>query len=165
MMKPIYLLGLNASFAALLIFVAAEAADAQRGSRGGGGGRASGGGQQVRSSASGSIQGASRNSANANRNVNRNVNQNVNRNVNRNVNVNRDIDVDVDHGWGGYHPVARGAAVAATTAVVMGAYYSSLPTGCVKVIRVAVTYYQCGTYWYQPTYSGNNVQYVVVAAP
>ena len=47
----------------------------------------------------------------------------------------------------------------------MGAYYSSLPSGCVKVIRVGVTYYQCGANWYQPTYSGNNVQYVVVQSP
>ena len=55
--------------------------------------------------------------------------------------------------------------MAATTAVVMGAYYSSLPTGCVTVVRVGVSYYQCGSTWYQPSYSGNNVQYVVVAAP
>ena len=160
-MKPLHLLAMNAAFAALLIFAAAEAADAQR--RGGGGG--GGASRQVRSSSSGSISGANRAS---NRDVNRNANRNVNRNVNvnRDVNINRDIDVDVDRGWGDIdHPIAAGAAVAATTAVVMGAYYSSLPSGCVTVVRVGVTYYQCGAYWYQPTYSGSTVQYVVVSQP
>jgi hypothetical protein len=47
----------------------------------------------------------------------------------------------------------------------MGAYYNSLPTGCVTVVRVGVTYYQCGSSWLQPSYSGSNVTYVVVAAP
>ena len=160
MVKPVHLLGFNAAIAALLVFAAAEIADAQRGG-GRGGGRAGGGGQQVRSSASGSIGGASRASSSS-----RNVNRDVNRNVNRDVNVNRNIDVDVDNGWGNhYHPVARGAAVAATTALVMGAYYNSLPTGCVTVVRVGVTYYQCGSSWLQPSYSGSNVTYVVVAAP
>ena len=47
----------------------------------------------------------------------------------------------------------------------MGAYYSSLPSGCVTVIRNGISYSQCGSTWYQPVYSGNNVQYMVVAAP
>jgi hypothetical protein len=28
-----------------------------------------------------------------------------------------------------------------------------------------VTYYQCGTVWYQPKFAGTTVTYVVVAAP
>jgi hypothetical protein len=179
MMKPSRLFGTSAALAALLIFVAAEAAEAQRGGGRGGGGRsgasASSANRQVRSSSGSTMNSASRQTSNVNRsasNVNRsNVNASGNR-VNTgdvNVNVNRNVDIDNDccnGGWGdNYHPVARGAAVAATTAVVMGAYYSSLPTGCVTVVRVGVNYSQCGSTWYQPVYSGSNVQYVVVQAP
>jgi hypothetical protein len=169
MMKPLHLFGTSAALAALLIFAAAEAAEAQRGGgRGGGGG---GGSRQVRSSSGSTMNSASRQTSNVNRSASANRNTNVNRNVNRNtnVNVNRNVNIDNDccgGGWGdNYHPVARGAAVAATTAVVMGAYYSSLPTGCVTVVRVGVNYSQCGSTWYQPVYSGSNVQYVVVQAP
>ncbi len=121
--------------------------------------------------------GSVRQSSNVNRNggasrsnnYNRNVNRNANVNRNTNVNVNRNVDIDNDccgGGWGdNYHPVARGAAVAATTAVVMGSYYNSLPGNCVTVVRVGVNYSQCGSTWYQPVYSGSNVQYVVVQAP
>ena len=170
MSKQIRRTALVLSFVCLVAFAAAEAA-AQRG-----------GNARVRSSASSSMQGAGsgRSTANANRanaanvNANRNVNAsgaNVNRNVNASsVNVNRNVNVNVDYdnnvGWGGYgHPVARGAAVAVTTAAVMGAYYAALPTGCVTVPRGALTYHQCGSVWYQPVYSGANVQYVVVPAP
>ena len=170
MMKPLHLFGTSAALAALLIFAAAEAAEAQRGGgRGGGGG--GGGSRQVRSSSGSTMNSASRQTSNVNRTASANRNTNVNRNVNRNtnVNVNRNVNIDNDccgGGWGdNYHPVARGAAVAATTAVVMGAYYSSLPTGCVTVVRVGVNYSQCGSTWYQPVYSGSNVQYVVVQAP
>ena len=160
MMKPLHLLGMNAAFAALLIFAAAEASDAQR--RGGGGGS-----RQVRASSSGSISGANRA---ASRDVNRGTNRDANRdiNVNRDVNINRDVDIDVDHdnGWGDIdHPIAAGAAIAATTAIVVGSYYSSLPSGCMKVIEAGATYYTCNGYWYQPVYKGNSVTYVVVNQP
>ena len=150
-----------------LALVAATAADAA-GRGGGGGGRSgassmnrSGGNasnRQVRSSATGNING--------NNNVNRNTN--VNRNSNVNVNRNVDVDVDVDHhyGWGGYyHPVARAATAAVVTAAVVGTYYRTLPTSCVTVYRGTVVYYQCSNGWYQPVYSGMTVQYVVVKAP
>ena len=174
-MRGLHLIGMTAAFSALLIFAATEA-DAQRGGGRGGGGRGGGaaarggggGGHQVRSSSSGSIGGAANRSGNYNRSANANRNVNRNTNVNRNVNVNRDVDIDVDHdynGWGGYHPVARATAVATTAAVVRGAYYSTLPAGCATVVRVGLTYYQCGGYWYQPSYSGSNVTYVVVDEP
>ncbi|MFP5329168.1 MAG: hypothetical protein ACLGHC_03390 [Alphaproteobacteria bacterium] len=93
-------------------------------------------------------------------------------NINRgDVNIRRDvdIDVDVDHDWGygdwDYRPGAVAAAAAVTTAVVVGSYYRSLPPNCVTVYRGTIVYYQCGTYWYQPVYSGMSVQYVVVNAP
>ena len=93
------------------------------------------------------MKSASRQTSNVNRsasNVNRESNANVNRSGNRvntgNINTG-DINIDVDNGccdggWGdNYHPVARGAAIAATTAVVMGSYYNSLPGNCVTVVR------------------------------
>lgn len=41
-------------------------------------------------------------------------------------------------------------------------YYSSLPGGCVQVIRAGVAYFQCGTVYYQPVvHQGANV-YVIV---
>jgi hypothetical protein len=142
--------------AALAASIVESAAEAQR--RGGGGARPGGGGaatHQVRSSAS--------------TNLNRNTNVNRNVNVNRNLNV--DVDVHHQYGYGPtnrYHPVARAAAVATTaavTAAVVGSYYRSLPSNCVTVVRYDVSYYQCGSAWYQPTYVGSEVQYIVVDAP
>jgi hypothetical protein len=81
----------------------------------------------------------------------------VNRNTN--VNVNRNVNVDVNRP--GYHPVARGAVAGATARAVMGSYYATLPTGCVRVVRVGVDYYHCGTTWYQTV----GTQYLVVPQP
>ncbi len=179
------MLGMSAAFAALLIFAASEV-DAQRGGGRGGGGRSGasagnmsrggGGGanRQVRASSGSSLNTASRGNSNVNRGAARTAsNSNVNRSGNRynsgNINTG-DINVDVNGGccnggYGyGYHPVARGAAIA-TTAAVMGSYYASLPGNCVTVVRVGINYSQCGSTWYQPVYSGANVQYMVVAAP
>jgi len=183
-MKMMHMLGMSTAFSALLIFAASEV-DAQRGGgRGGGGSRPnassaqrSGGGanRQVRASSGSNLNTASRGNANVNRgNAARTAsNSNVNRSGNRynsgNINTG-DVNINVDNdccsgGWGyGAHPVARGAAIA-TTAAVMGSYYASLPSGCVTVVRVGINYSRCGSTWYQPTYSGANVQYVVVAEP
>ena len=147
--------------------------------------------RQVRSSASGNInhgrsntQLASASSGNRTNINTGNVNTlNSNTNISGNnintgdVNINRgDVNIDVDGGYGccgwgnwDYHPVAVGVAVgtaaAVTTAWRLGAYYSTLPTSCVVIYRGTVTYYQCGSYWYQPMYSGMTVQYVAVVAP
>lgn len=112
------------------------------------------------------------------REVRRNANTNINHNTNVNRNVNRDLNVDVDvhHDYHGhhnhwddhYHPVARAAlvtATAVTTAAIIGSMVNTLPPQCVTVIRYGVSYYQCGSTWYQPTYVGTSVQYVVVVAP
>ena len=41
-------------------------------------------------------------------------------------------------------------------------YYSSLPGGCIQVVRGGVSYFQCGTVYYQPVvHQGSNV-YVIV---
>jgi hypothetical protein len=141
-----------------------------------GGGR--GGGQMANNSVSGANRGYG---GNANRgnvntgNVNRgNVNTgNVNRgNINTgNINVGNDVNIDIDRDYGhhgGYyhHPVATAAvigAVAVTTAAVVGSYYYALPpTGCSVVYKSGVSYHYCGSVYYQQTWSGDKVVYVVV---
>ncbi|MCE3003936.1 MAG: pentapeptide repeat-containing protein [Xanthomonadaceae bacterium] len=147
-------------------------ANAARGGRGGG--------QMAGSSVSGanrSAYGGNRaNTGNVNTgNVNRgNINTgNVNRgNINTgNVNIGNDVNIDIDGGYGhhgGYyhHPVATAAAigaVAVTTAAVVGSYYYALPpSGCTVVIRAGVNYHYCGSVYYQQTFSGDKVVYVVV---
>jgi len=159
---------------ALLLFTTVAVAgisnvEAQRG----GGGRGGGGGG-ARAAAHGSVNhqahaggGANRSAQNVNRNEN--VNRNVNRNTN--VNVNRDVHVDVDshNGWNDWdHPVAAAAAVTtavAVTSAVIGSIVYSVPPSCVSTVVNGVAYQQCGSTWYQPQYSGTNVQYVVVNAP
>lgn len=94
---------------------------------------------------------------------------------NINIDNHRDVDIDVDgHGrWGyddHYHPIATAAAVTATVAVtsaVVGSILrpTQMPSNCVQVIRVDVTYMQCGSTWYQPQYQGSDITYVVVNAP
>ncbi len=100
---------------------------------------------------------------------------NINRgNINTgNVNIDRDVNIDVDNdwnGWGGYydHPVARGVAIgtaAAVTAAVIGSRYYALPAGCSPYPYSSLTYYSCGSVWYQPSYQGDTVVYVVVNKP
>lgn len=113
-------------------------------------------------------------------NVNRgNVNTgNVNRgnintgNINTgNVNIGNDVNIDIDGGYGyghgGYYhnPIATGiaiGAVAATTAAVLGSSYYALPPGCTTVYRSGISYYYCGSVYYEKSWSGNDVVYVVV---
>jgi hypothetical protein len=39
---------------------------------------------------------------------------------------------------------------------------TSLPYGCsVTRVRAGVTYYYCGSIWYQPVYQGTTVVYIV----
>ena len=183
-MKHTHMLGIAAAFSALLILAATEVDALRGGGRGGGASRASAGGgggnRQVRASSGSSIQTASRGNSNVNRgNANRTT-SNATRSGNRNVNTGNintgnintgDINVNVDNdgccygGYGdNYHPVARGAAIA-TTAAVMGSYYATLPSGCVTVVRVGINYSRCGATWYRPVYSGASVQYQVVVEP
>jgi hypothetical protein len=151
----------------------------------GGGARGLGGGRMAQSSVAGASRSMARPStggaglANAG-NVNRgNVNTgNVNRgnvntgNVNRgNVNIGNDVNIDIDGGYGHHdghyygHPIAAGVtigAVAVTTAAVLGSYYRTLPPGCTVVVKGGISYHYCGTVYYQQTWSGNDVVYVVV---
>ena len=115
-----------------------------------------------------SVAGANRNSnVNRNNNVNVNVNKNNNVNINHDHDVNIDVDVDHDYGWNyPRYPVAAGVvigAVAVTHAARVGAYYYALPaTGCTTVIKNGVSYFYCGTVYYQRSWYGNDVVYVVV---
>lgn len=95
-------------------------------------------------------------------------NRNTNISRNTNVNIDNDWDGGWGGGWGGYRGYGYGAGViagAAVGAAIVGSYYSALPSGCASVYRVGNPYYQCGSAWYQPVYSGSTVQYVVVDAP
>lgn len=102
----------------------------------------------------------------------------------RDVNVHRDVhrevhrDVDVHHhgygyhGYRHYHPVARAATAAAVvttaavaTAAIVGTVVATLPPDCETIIVEGYTYEQCGTDYYEPRYSGDEVEYVVVEAP
>lgn len=80
--------------------------------------------------------------------------------------------------WGWYdepywdHPVATAAAVgvvagatAAVTAAALGSTVYALPTSCVTVFNGNLTYFHCGSAWYQPRYSGSSVTYIVVNPP
>lgn len=73
---------------------------------------------------------------------------------------------DWGHGWG---YVAAGAAVVAGAyavgTMINAATYSSLSCTPTTVVVGGVTYSQCGSAWYQPTYSGGDVTYVVVNPP
>jgi hypothetical protein len=158
---------------ALLALCIADASAARGGGRGGG------------HMANSSVSGANRasyggNRANAGYGNRGNVNTgNVNRgNINTgNINVGNDVNIDIDvdgrYGYGSgyrggyyYRPVATAAvigAVAVTTAAVLGSYYYSLPPGCSVVYRAGVSYHYCGSVYYQQSWSGDQVVYVVVA--
>ncbi|MES1198655.1 MAG: hypothetical protein ABUS48_01590 [Pseudomonadota bacterium] len=134
---------------------------------------------QQRANAGGARNLSGRTAANGNRNVNgngtinHNGNFNHNTNINNNTNINRNVDVnvDVDDHWdGGWrdHPVAAGVAfgtAAAVTAAAINSVVYSLPPACVVSPYSGLTYYHCGSAWYEPRYEGTTVTYVVVNAP
>jgi len=53
----------------------------------------------------------------------------------------------------------------AVTAAAIGSVSYSVPQGCVTQVVNGIAYQQCGSTWYQPQYSGSDVQYIVVNAP
>jgi hypothetical protein len=157
---------------ALASMTIASSADAQRGGGGMRGGGMRGGGMRLGAGGAGTRMNFPASDRHVRRDANTNINYNGN--YNRNINVNRNLNVDVDvhhaygYGYGGYHPIARAAiatAAVATTAAIVGSYYRSLPPSCTVVYRVGLTYYQCGSAWYQPSYVGSSIQYIVVSAP
>jgi hypothetical protein len=88
------------------------------------------------------------------------------------------VNVDNHYGYGGYgcchgwndYPVGAGLAVGAVAgataaAIAYGSRYYALPSGCAPYPYATLTYYSCGGAYYQPTYQGDTVVYVVVAKP
>lgn len=75
-------------------------------------------------------------------------------------------DYHYGHGWG---YAAAGAAVVAGAyalgTVVSAGSYATLPCTSTTAVVGGNTYYYCGTTWYQPTYSGRDVTYIVVNPP
>ena len=48
----------------------------------------------------------------------------------------------------------------------MGSYYYALPpTGCSPYYYNSMNYYHCGSVYYQQTWSGDDVVYIVVEDP
>ena len=134
-----------------------------------------GGSSANRANAGANRSGSTANRGNGNGNRSGNNVGNGNRgNINTgDVNVNRNnVNIDVDGGYGNgccnngvRYPVAAGMAIGAmavTTAAVVGSYYYALPSGCSTVVMNGATYSQCGSAYYQKTWQGNDVAYVVV---
>jgi len=49
--------------------------------------------------------------------------------------------------------------------VLTAAAFSAQSSSCSAVSMNGMTYQQCGSTWYQPTYQGSEVTYVVVNPP
>jgi len=78
---------------------------------------------------------------------------------------NYDLDYDVDDHW---HPAA-GAAVwaraAGFTTVPIGSIAYTLAPTCTPTHVNTITYFQCGSVWFQPQFAGTTVTYVAVDDP
>lgn len=99
-------------------------------------------------------------------------NNNVNVNVNGGDRYHGGYHGGYDNGYHHHHDVWRAvgtaAAVTATVAVtsaVIGSMTYTRPSGCITTIVNGLSYLQCGSSWYQPSYVGSQVQYVVVGVP
>ncbi len=70
---------------------------------------------------------------------------------------------------GGYHHGNHyngGAVLAAGIAgLAIGAMVASIPPSCTTIFRNGIEYRQCGDTYYQQSFNGPDVVYVVVAAP
>lgn len=82
----------------------------------------------------------------------------------------QDYHEDVHHDdWDNWGYVAAGAVVVGSAAYIgsslSSSEYDELSCTANKVEVDEVTYLQCGDNWYMPTYSGSEVQYVVVDPP
>jgi hypothetical protein len=47
----------------------------------------------------------------------------------------------------------------------IGSTYSSIPSGCMKLIEDGASYYHCNGEWYRSVSSGSGVQYLAVREP
>ena len=67
------------------------------------------------------------------------------------------------YGWGHGRGVAVGVVVGATAATTT--YVATLPCQAAAVVVNGITYFQCGTTWYQRAYAGSQVTYMITEAP
>ena len=84
-------------------------------------------------------------------------------------------DYDESHGgyYGGYYrgygyPAYPAGGVAAGMAIgstMTAAAFNQQKASCTTLIVNGMTYYQCGSTWYQPSSQGGNVTYIVVSPP
>jgi hypothetical protein len=66
------------------------------------------------------------------------------------------------------HSAASTAVIVGTATVAtpsVGTVVRTLPDGCTSVVVANVAYQQCGTTWYQPSYSGTTIIYTIVNPP
>ena len=130
--------------------------------------------RQVRGNTRVNVNGGGNFNRGANINNRANVNRNTNINRNTNVNVNRNVNVHGGYGYhgGGYYNQNNGIGVGGAIAIgvagmAIGSMITaaSLPPSCNTVSVNGMTYQQCGNSWYQPQYSGSQVNYIVVNPP
>ena len=110
-------------------------------------------------------------------------------NVIDNDHINIDNEIDIDGDWGDWgdgccwvdHPIGAGIVAGATAAAIaddiydyddypypyypMGTTVYTIPSDCVTVVENGIAYKQCGDQWYEPSFSGTEVNYTVVTAP
>ncbi len=61
--------------------------------------------------------------------------------------------------------VATTAAVGVASVAATAAMVSTLPAGCINRPYGGITYYHCGSVYYQPVYDGPNVVYLESSPP
>ena len=66
------------------------------------------------------------------------------------------------HQYGEWYENRAAFAIGATLTM---ATFSAMSCTTTTVVVTGVSYYRCGTGWYNRAYSGGNVTYVVVGAP
>jgi hypothetical protein len=106
--------------------------------------------------------------------VHRVGNKGGNRKGNKNINVNKNVNVNVNNRHNNkyrhhnrHNNVGVAIAAGAVTGIVVGSIVaaSALPPSCVTTNINGINYRQCGNSWYQPQYSGTQVNYIVVNPP
>jgi hypothetical protein len=50
-------------------------------------------------------------------------------------------------------------------ATMTAAAFNAQKSSCSTLVVNGMSYYQCGSTWYQPSYTGGSVTYIVVNAP
>jgi hypothetical protein len=68
---------------------------------------------------------------------------------------------DDHHGYYGAGVVAGAMIGSALTA----AQFNTVSSSCSSLTINGLTYYRCGSTWYQPAYKGDQVTFIVVTAP